>query len=97
MIINKKEYKLKYTFRALMLFEQITNKMFSIDTLTDELIFFYSLILANNPDNTPTYDEFIDAIDNDNSLMQQFHKFLSEEAEKRNIYSKVEDGEKKSN
>jgi hypothetical protein len=33
--IKNKEYKVKYTFRALMLFEQITSKMFSIDNLTD--------------------------------------------------------------
>lgn len=96
--IKNKEYKVKYTFRALMLFEQITSKMFSIDNLTDQITFFYCLLLANNPDDTMTYDEFIDAIDDDSTILNQFQKYLADEANKRNIYNTVEvDDEKKSN
>lgn len=49
--INNTEYKVKYTIRALFIFEQITGKAFEIKTLLDNYIFFYSMILANNPDN----------------------------------------------
>lgn len=96
MVINKKEYKMKYTFRALMLFEQITNKMFTIESLSDELIFFYCILLASNPDNTMTFDEFMDYIDEDPTLLTQFQQFLTDEAIKRNVYRKVESDEKKS-
>ena len=95
MIINNKEYKLKYTFRALMLFEQITNKMFTIESLSDEIIFFYCILLASNPD-TMKFDEFMDYIDDDPTLLTQFQQFLTDEAVKRNVYSKVESDEKKS-
>jgi hypothetical protein len=53
-------------------------------------------LLANNPDDTITYDEFIDAIDEDSTILNQFQKYLADEAEKRNIYNKVEVDEKKS-
>ena len=40
MEINNKEYKLKYTLRALFIYEQITGKAFKLETLTDEYLFF---------------------------------------------------------
>lgn len=96
MTINNKEYRLKYTFRALMLFEQITNKMFNIESLSDELVFFYCILLASNPDDTMTFDEFMDSVDDNPTLLAQFQQFLADEASKRNVYGKVEDNEKKS-
>lgn len=35
MTINGKEFKLKYTLRALFVFEQITGKAFKMETITD--------------------------------------------------------------
>lgn len=56
--INNTEYKVKYTIRALFIFEQITGKAFEIKTLLDNYIFFYSMILANNPDNILDWNVF---------------------------------------
>ena len=39
-LINNKVYRLKYTIRALFIFEQITNKQFAIKNITDTYIFF---------------------------------------------------------
>ena len=66
--INNTEYKVKYTIRALFIFEQITGKAFEIKTLLDNYIFFYSMILANNPDNILDWNIFIDALDSDPSI-----------------------------
>ena len=66
--INNTEYKVKYTIRALFIFEQITGKAFEIRTLLDNYIFFYSMILANNPDNILDWNVFIDALDSDPSI-----------------------------
>ena len=66
--INNTEYKIKYTIRALFIFEQITGKAFEIKTLLDNYIFFYSMILANNPDNILDWNVFIDALDSDPSI-----------------------------
>ena len=39
---NEKEYELKYSFRAYMIYENIMGKSFSPQGLTDMIVFFYS-------------------------------------------------------
>lgn len=80
--INGKDYNIKYTIRALFIFEQITKRPFSIKTLLDNYIFFYSMLLANNKDNILDWDEFIDALDSDSSLLQELTA-INEEALKK--------------
>ena len=89
--INKKEYKVKYTIRALFIFEQITGKPFEIKTLLDNYVFFYSMILANNEDNIIQWDEFIDAIDNDSKLVEQLNKIVADYQNKDNLFDDSED------
>lgn len=96
--INKVKYKVKYTIRALFIFEQITGKAFEIKTLLDNYIFFYSLILANNPDNTILWDDFVDALDNDKKLISQLNKFLQEQEQKNNVFNSEDiEGDSKKN
>lgn len=85
--INNKEYKFKYTIRALFIFEQITGKPFEIKTLLDNYIFFYSLLLANNPDNVLDWDEFLNALDSDVTLMQQLTKVVEDYQKKDNLFN----------
>ena len=59
--INGVDYKIKYTIRALFIMEQITGKPFQVTTLLDNYIFFYSMILANNPDNILNWNDVIEA------------------------------------
>ena len=73
--INEKEYNLKYTLRALFIFERITNRQFSIESTLDQYLFFYCLILASNPDTQLTFDEFINACDEDKDLFIKMNKF----------------------
>ena len=49
MTIKGQDYKLKYTLRALFIYEQITGKAFELKTITDEYLFFYCVLMANNP------------------------------------------------
>lgn len=86
MEIRNKEYKLKYTLRALFIFEQITGKVFKLETLTDEYIFFYSMLLANNPNMELSFDSLIDAIDEDINIMLQFQNYMKSEMEKQNYF-----------
>ena len=86
MEIRNKEYKLKYTLRALFIFEQITGKVFKLETLTDEYIFFYSMLLANNPEMSLTFEDLINAIDEDINIMIQFQNFMKSELEKQNYF-----------
>lgn len=75
--INNKDYKVKYTLRALFIFEQITKKTFEVKTLLDNYVFFYSLILANNPDNILEWNDFIDALDNDPNIFKQINDLVN--------------------
>lgn len=83
--INGKDYKVKYTIRALFLFEQITNKPFQINTLLDNYIFFYCMILANNNDSILDWDDFINAIDDDKNLMKQLTEIQMENQKKNDL------------
>lgn len=88
--INNKEYNIKYSLRGLFIFEQITGKAFKIETLLDNYIFFYSLILANNKDNPLDWDEFIDALDSNPALMDEINKVLLENDQKSKIFEDTE-------
>ena len=61
MTIKGQNYKLKYTLRALFIYEQITGKAFELKTITDEYLFFYCVLLANNPDSSLTFEELIES------------------------------------
>lgn len=96
--INKKKYTVKYTIRALFIFEQITGKPFEVKTLLDNYILFYSMILANNPDNIIEWDEFVDALDNDKKLIEQLNKLMIQQEKKSQMFeveNTADDGSKK--
>lgn len=90
--INNKKYDVKYTIRGLFIFEQITGKAFEIKTLLDNYIFFYSLIVANNPDNPIMWDDFLDAIDNDKDLFAQLNKVVEDYQKQNNIFDDDSEG-----
>ncbi len=95
--INNKDFKLKYTIRALFIFEQITGRAFEIKTTIDNYLFFYSMLLANNPDTPLEWDEFIDAVDNDTTLISQLNQVIADSQKKNELFNEVsESGEKKS-
>lgn len=77
--INGKNYNIKYSLRALFIFEQITNRPFEIKTLLDNYIFFYSMILASNKEDILDWDKFIDALDNNPSLINEMNKIVIEQ------------------
>ena len=94
--INGVDYKIKYTIRALFIREQITGKPFQVTTLLDNYIFFYSMILANNPDNILNWNDFIDALDNDPNLFKQLTEIGNSFTKKDSMFQQDdEDGESK--
>lgn len=95
--INNKDYKVKYTIRALFIFEQITKKPFEIRTTMDNYLFFYCMLLANNPDTPLEWDDFLDAMDNDSTLIMQLNQVIMASQKKNELFNEVtENGEKKS-
>ena len=94
--INGKEYKVKYTIRALFMFEQICNKAFSIKTLLDNYVFFYCIILANNQDNILDWNEYIEALDNDATLYESLNQLVNDSVKINALTSNDEEkGDKK--
>lgn len=94
--INGKNYNIKYSLRALFIFEQITNKSFEIKTLLDNYIFFYSMILASNKDKEPLdWDEFIDALDNNPNLMSDMNEVVENQQKVDKLISQGDGDEQK--
>lgn len=96
--IGKKNYNLKYTIRSLFLFEQITKKPFKIETLLDNYVFFYCLLLANNKDNVIEWDDFIDALDKDPTLFSKMSEIIAKQQKKNELFEDDDennDGEQK--
>lgn len=93
--INGKEYNVRYTLRALFIFEQITNKSFKIETLLDNYIFFYSIILASNKDKVLDWDEFIDELDRNPKLYTEITNVINEQQKKDNIFMNEDSSEEK--
>lgn len=89
--INGTDYEVKWGLRTMFIFEQITQKRFSIDSTMDSYLLFYSMILANNKDCTMSFDEFIDALDNDPTLITQLDKAISNKTSIEKILNREED------
>lgn len=89
--IKGKKYNFKYTIRALFIFESITGKSFEIKNLFDNYVFLYSILIANNPDKTMLFDDFIQALDDDPKIYQQLNEILNEHNKMQQV---LEGGEK---
>lgn len=91
--IKGKNYNIKYTIRSLFIFEQITGKPFKIETLLDNYLFFYSIILANNSDKADilTWDDFLDEMDKNPNLFSSLNDAIEDKQEKDKIFQQEEE------
>jgi hypothetical protein len=89
--INGIEYKVKYTIRALFLFEQITGKAFAISTLLDNYLFFYCIILANNQDVSLEWDAFLNALDENPALFAEMNGLVEQHQKDEEIFNQGDD------
>lgn len=89
--IKDTEYKLKYTLRALFIYERITGKSFKFEGLYSEYLLFFSTLVANNENFTMAFDEFIDICDEDPKLFNEFREWFIAELEKQSLYRSEED------
>ena len=75
--LKEEEIELKYGFKSLIIFENITKKPFNPSTLEDMIIFFYSVTLASKKEYNITFDEFIEWLDEEPSRLTEFSEWLS--------------------
>lgn len=90
-VIDGKEYEIKYSLRMYYTYEGITGTMFTGGTLLSVSLLFYSALLASNDDFPYTFDQFVVILDEDNAPLDNFNCWLTAELEKR---TPVEDKKK---
>lgn len=76
--INGKEYRVKYTIRALFIWEQIMKRPFKVETMLDTYALFYAILLANNENDVLDWNEFLDALDADPNLFNVLNEKVNE-------------------
>ena len=92
--INDKEITLRYSFRSLILYENIQKKSFSPETTTDVLIFMFCVNLSSEKDLEFNFNQFLDMIDENPSLVTEFALWLTKEMDKQNELSPEEESKK---
>ena len=95
-----RDIELKATFRAYIIFENITGKSFQqLSTLADVLTFFYATILGSAKTTDISFDAFLDFIDENPNVVTEFSEWMAgsnavvEEASNNNV--EKEDAKKK--
>ena len=95
-----RDIELKATFRAYIIFENITGKSFQqLSTLADVLTFFYATILGSAKTTDISFDDFLDYIDANPNVVTEFSEWMAgsnavvEEASNNNV--EKEDAKKK--
>ena len=90
--ILEREIELKATFRAYIIFENITGKSFQqLSTITDALTFFYATILGSAKTTDISFDDFLDFIDENPNIVIEFSEWMAgsnavvEEASNNNV------------
>lgn len=76
--IKSNTVKLKYSFRALMIYENIAQKSFNPKGISDVVIFFYSVVVATTKDNTISFDDFLDWLDEHPTAINDFSLWLAD-------------------
>jgi hypothetical protein len=95
--IRNIEYNIKYSIRAMFVFEKLVGKLFKLESLMDWYVFYYSMILAGNPECTLQFDDFIDECDLNPALAIDIQNYLNAQFQKQGQLepSKEEDASKK--
>lgn len=76
--IYNKVVELKQTLRALFIYEKITNEMFNPSTLTNIVIYFYSVVMASDKNLAISFEEFTDWLDNNMNELTNFTTWLAQ-------------------
>lgn len=82
--INGSQYTLKACTMAAVYYEQVKGEAFKIGTLTDNLLYFWCMLLAGNRDKPILgFSEFVDALDADPDILKAFEELVRDLQENR--------------
>ena len=94
--IKDKEYNIRFTMRAILMWETARSESegrkvrFELQNFTDEIEFFYYLILACNPESALEFEDFFNYVDEHPEVISAFHECMNIEAVRRNAIIKGE-------
>lgn len=74
--VNGNEYEVKNNIKAMVVYEGITEKAFEIKTLTDFYTYCYAMVYANNEENVPEFDKFLEWFD-DTEINNKFLEVMN--------------------
>lgn len=86
-------YKMRYSLRALVIYEELKKESSRPGGIMDEMILYYSAFVASNPETNVTFDDFFEAVDNDINLLSSLRKWMKEEVE--TLFQKTDADDKK--
>lgn len=89
--IKNREIELKYSFRAYMIFEQITDHSFTGGNLSDFITLFYSVLMASDRELTTDFDDFVDWLDENPDKLNEFTEWLTSNLKKQTDLSNSKD------
>lgn len=75
--LHDKEIELKYSYRALMIYENIQKQSFNPKTLSDIIVFFYSITLSSAKGQEVMFDDFMDWLDENPTAITEFSNWLA--------------------
>ena len=84
--INDKEITLKYSLRAMMMYENVTNKTLNPSGITEVVTFFYCVVLASSKDYSLSFEDFMDWLDENPDTLKEFGFNLTSNKSKDNSY-----------
>lgn len=73
---NDKEIELKFSIRALIMYENVTQQDYTHTNINDTLTLFYCYLVTSAKDYSITWDMFLDFIDEDVTVIQKFNEWL---------------------
>lgn len=80
--IDGVDYKLAYNLRSLFTYEEIAGHPYKGEKAIDNYTFLYSMLLANNEGFSMTFDEFLNACDEDLNIFQTFVDVVEEHSKR---------------
>ena len=83
----------KIGFKALMIYEKVTDESFVPKSLNDIVMLFYSTVFANDSTSSITFDEFVDWLDDNPAALTEFTDMMSNQ-DKRNAQLEKSDKKK---
>lgn len=86
--LHEKDIELKNTMRSMIMYENITEKTFNPQSVTDIIIYMYCVVVASSQDYSITLDEFIEYIDNHQEVFEEFGEWLTKVANSNAILKK---------